>query len=92
MLKGPKRSFVVVDLDLGVESKAKNVTKVTKSVIAYTHGNISLKKIFVPMCTHSMELDSFYWAGIYGRPCSPLNLYNAQINSNFGNAHTIHVS
>ena len=30
MLNGPKRSFVVVDL--GVESKAKNVTKLTKNV------------------------------------------------------------
>ena len=26
-------------------------------------------KIFVAMCTHSMEFDSFYRAGIYGRPC-----------------------
>ena len=33
-LKGPKRSFVVVVvlLVVGVESKAKNVSKVTKSV------------------------------------------------------------
>ena len=30
MLKGPKRNFVLVDL--GVESKAKKVTKVTKNV------------------------------------------------------------
>ena len=28
------------------------------------------QKFFVPMCTHSMEFDSFYRAGIYGRPCS----------------------
>ena len=27
------------------------------------------QKFVVPMCTHSMEFDSFYRAGIYGRPC-----------------------
>ena len=27
------------------------------------------QKIFLPMCTHSMEFDSFYRAEIYGRPC-----------------------
>ena len=32
MLKGPKRSFVVVVFVLGVKSWAKNVTKVTKNV------------------------------------------------------------
>ena len=28
------------------------------------------QNFFVPMCTHSMEFDSFYRAGIYGRPCT----------------------
>ena len=32
MLKGPKRTFVVLDLILGVESKAKNVHNGTKIV------------------------------------------------------------
>ena len=27
------------------------------------------QKFVVPICTHSMEFDSFYRAGIYGRPC-----------------------
>ena len=25
------------------------------------------------MRTHSMEFDSFYWAGIYRQPCMPLD-------------------
>ena len=37
------------------------------------------QKVFVPMCTHSMEFDSFYRAGIYRRPCRSCRARKYQI-------------
>ena len=34
----------------------------------HTYEYLTQKKI-IPICTHSVEFDSFYWAEIYGRPC-----------------------
>ena len=33
----------------------------------HTYEYLTQKKI-IPICTHSVEFDSFYWAEIYGRP------------------------
>ena len=46
MLKGPKRSLVVLVLDLGVESSSKNVPNRTKIV----HGCCSVLEVFAAVC------------------------------------------
>ena len=53
MLKGPKRSFVVVVL-VGVDSSAKNVTKVIKNV---TKGTKNVREQNLFQIEHKMALN-----------------------------------
>ena len=55
----------------------------TKKILLYHHSlhpwEYFTQKNFVPMCTHSMEFDSFYRVGIYRGPCILMNFLLFQL-------------